>query len=47
MDRKKFLKKGLLGMGTIVAIPTLLSGCSSDDNNDDNMDPKCMRKVAF
>ncbi|WP_299883526.1 intradiol ring-cleavage dioxygenase [uncultured Lacinutrix sp.] len=33
MDRKKFLKTGLAGMGTIVAIPTLLTSCSNDDDN--------------
>ena len=40
MDRKKFLKKGLLGLGTIIAIPTVVTSCSSDDdNNDGNNDP--------
>ncbi|WP_109301029.1 intradiol ring-cleavage dioxygenase [Aquimarina sp. AU474] len=41
MDRKKFLKKGLAGMGTIVAIPTLLSSCSADDNGNDNDPNAC------
>lgn len=31
MDRKKFLKKGALGLGTIVAIPTIFSSCGDDD----------------
>lgn len=31
MDRKKFIKKGLVGLGTIVAIPTLITSCSKDD----------------
>ncbi|MDO5978903.1 intradiol ring-cleavage dioxygenase [Flavivirga spongiicola] len=38
MDRKKFLKNGLIGMGSIVAIPTVLSSCSNDDNNDNDPD---------
>lgn len=32
MDRKKFLKKGLLGVGTIIAIPPLITSCSNDEN---------------
>ena len=36
MDRKDFFKKGVLGIGSIVAIPTLISSCSKDD---DNFDP--------
>jgi protocatechuate 3,4-dioxygenase beta subunit len=32
MDRKKFLKNGVLGLGAIVAIPTVLSSCSKDDD---------------
>ncbi len=36
MNRKKFLKKGIVGMGAIVAIPSVMSSCSSDDNNDNN-----------
>jgi protocatechuate 3,4-dioxygenase beta subunit len=39
MDRKNFLKKGLIGMGTIVAIPTLLTSCSSDDDEDNDNNP--------
>ena len=31
MNRKIFVKKGLLGLGSIVALPTLLSSCSKDD----------------
>ena len=34
MDRKKFIKKGLLGMSAIVGIPTAIAACSSD-----NVDP--------
>ncbi|ADQ81425.1 intradiol ring-cleavage dioxygenase [Riemerella anatipestifer] len=30
MDRKKFLQKGLLGLGTIVAIPSIITSCSKD-----------------
>ncbi len=33
MKRKDFLKKGLVGIGTIVALPTVISGCSSDDDS--------------
>ncbi|MFY0625506.1 MAG: intradiol ring-cleavage dioxygenase [Reichenbachiella sp.] len=32
MDRKKFLKKGILGMGSIVGLPLAIS-CSEDDDN--------------
>lgn len=39
MDRKHFLRKGLLGIGTIVAVPTILSSCSSDDNSIPDNDP--------
>jgi len=35
MDRKKFLRKGTLGLGTIIAIPTLISSCDDDDANFD------------
>ncbi len=31
MNRKKFLKKGILGMGSIVAIPTIIA-CKKDDD---------------
>ena len=31
MNRKKFLKNGLLGLGTIVALPSLIASCSKDD----------------
>ena len=34
MDRKKFLKKGVFGLGAFVAIPTTISSCSkSEDTN--------------
>lgn len=32
MNRKKFLKNGLLGLGTIVALPTAITSCSNDDD---------------
>lgn len=35
MDRKKFLRKAGLGLGTIVAIPTLISSCTKDGENID------------
>jgi protocatechuate 3,4-dioxygenase beta subunit len=31
MDRKKFLEKGLLGLGTIIAIPTIAASCANDE----------------
>ncbi len=31
MDRKKFIKKGLLGMSSIVALPSALSSCKEED----------------
>ncbi len=39
MDRKTFLKDGLLGLGTIVAVPTLMTSCSKDDDNEPIIDP--------
>mgnify|MGYP006367543063 FL=1 len=33
MDRKKFLKNGVLGLGTIVGIPTVVSSCSKNEAN--------------
>ncbi len=37
MDRKNFLRNGLVGLGTIVAVPTVMTSCSEeDDNNSDN-----------
>lgn len=33
MKRKDFLTKGLVGLGTIVAVPTIITSCSSDDGN--------------
>ncbi|UOB18771.1 dioxygenase family protein [Abyssalbus ytuae] len=39
MKRKDFLKKGIVGIGTIVALPTVVNACSkSDDNNSQNGD---------
>ncbi|KJD34463.1 intradiol ring-cleavage dioxygenase [Tamlana nanhaiensis] len=34
MKRKDFFKKGLAGLGTIVAVPALLSACSTEDSED-------------
>lgn len=31
MNRKKFLKKGMLGVGSIIAIPSLFSSCDKED----------------
>lgn len=40
MKRKEFLRNGLVGLTSIVAVPTLLASCSDDDNNgNDNPDP--------
>lgn len=36
MDRKKFLKKGALGLGSIIAIPTMISSCKKEDEFDSN-----------
>lgn len=36
MDRKKFLKKGLIGFGAILAIPTVVSSCSKQDDAEPN-----------
>ena len=33
MNRKKFLKNGLLGLGSLVAAPTLLSSCKDKDSD--------------
>ncbi|SFU46090.1 Dioxygenase [Pustulibacterium marinum] len=32
MKRKDFLRKGIVGLGTIVALPTVINGCSKDDD---------------
>ncbi len=34
MDRKKFFKNSLLGLGTIIAIPTMFSSCQKEDDFD-------------
>lgn len=31
MNRKKFIKRGMLGMGSIVALPSMVSSCKEDD----------------
>ncbi len=31
MNRKNFLKKGTLGIGSVIAIPTLITSCKKDD----------------
>ncbi|WCM43185.1 intradiol ring-cleavage dioxygenase [Flavobacterium sp. CBA20B-1] len=41
MDRKKFLKKGLVGLGTIVALPTVITSCSNDDDNNSTTTGDC------
>lgn len=38
MDRKKFLTKGLVGLGVIVAIPTLISSTKGGSNDTINLD---------
>ncbi|MCG8330339.1 MAG: intradiol ring-cleavage dioxygenase [Chitinophagales bacterium] len=37
MDRKKFLKKGMLGLGTIIAVPSLITSCDKEEM--DNISP--------
>ncbi len=34
MNRKNFLKKGVLGIGSIIAIPSMISSCNKDDDFD-------------
>ena len=41
MDRKKFLKKGLVGLGTIVALPIVITSCSNDDDNNSTTTGDC------
>jgi len=36
MDRKKFLRNGAIGLGSIIAIPTLVTSCKKDDDFDPN-----------
>ena len=31
MKRKSFLKNSLLGLGAIISIPTVISGCKQED----------------
>ncbi|WP_369047690.1 intradiol ring-cleavage dioxygenase [Tenacibaculum sp. UWU-22] len=33
MDRKNFLKKGIIGFGSIVALPTVITSCSNDEDS--------------
>ena len=35
MNRKNFLKNGMLGLGTIIAVPTMISSCNDEDNDPD------------
>lgn len=35
MKRKNFIRKGALGLGTIIALPTIISSCSKDEENTD------------
>lgn len=32
MNRKKFIKKGIIGIGTVIALPSLISSCKNDDD---------------
>lgn len=32
MDRKNFLKKGILGIGSVIAIPSMISSCKKDND---------------
>jgi protocatechuate 3,4-dioxygenase beta subunit len=41
MDRKKFITKGLYGLGTIVALPALASSCSERNNVLDSSNDGC------
>lgn len=41
MKRKDFLKRGLLGVGSIVAVPTILAACNSDETIEDNDPNAC------
>jgi len=36
MDRKKFLKKSTLGLGSIIAIPSIMTSCNKDGEFDPN-----------
>lgn len=38
MNRKSFLKKGLVGIGAFVAIPAITGSCSADKNDDPNIE---------
>ncbi|CAD0002120.1 dioxygenase family protein [Flavobacterium chungangense] len=38
MDRKKFLRNGLFGLGAIIALPTAISSCSKDNDNESSDD---------
>ncbi|MCB9033458.1 MAG: intradiol ring-cleavage dioxygenase [Chitinophagales bacterium] len=33
MDRKKFLRNGILGLGSLVAVPAIISACNKEENN--------------
>lgn len=33
MNRKQFLKRGIVGMGTIIALPSVITACSKEDNS--------------
>jgi len=41
MDRKKFLENGILGLSAIIGIPTVISSCSKDDNNNPTPTGSC------
>ncbi|MFV0564813.1 MAG: intradiol ring-cleavage dioxygenase [Flavobacteriaceae bacterium] len=36
MNRKHFLKRSLVGLGTVAVLPSFLSACSSDDDDDNS-----------
>ena len=38
MDRKKFSKEGFLGLGAIVALPSIIASCSGDNDPSENAD---------
>ncbi|MEL4307554.1 dioxygenase family protein [Joostella sp. CR20] len=41
MDRKKFLKRGVLGIGTLAFIPTAVTSCSDDDDSNTGSSSDC------
>lgn len=41
MKRYTFLKKGIIGLGALVAAPSILSACCKNDDDDDNNSSTC------